>query len=392
MCYIFATDDTDKHGFFIRVYLCYPWLTPETIMQRIISFAVCFVFLLANQLLAGETPGIIVLKGHKGRVVCAAFSPDGKKVITGGSDKVAIIWDVESGNATLDNVDFGREYYGKEKEYFAKELKRFEGHDERKNFQGSTDWILSVAFSPDGKTVLTGASDRTARIWDVETGKELKKFAGHTNVAEGVWSAAFSPDGKKVVTTGGQDTTVLIWDVESGRELKKLVGHTREVRSAAFSPDGKRVVTGSYDYTARIWDVETGKELIMMERELFNSVAFSPDGKKVVTNGGKNAVIYDAESGEELKRLGAHLDFVNAVAFSPDGKKVLTCSKDDTVRIWDVETGKELEKLEWLGHYAHSAAFSPDGKKVVTSGIVGARVWDLERLPPPRVPPAIMDF
>ena len=114
-----------------------------------------------------------------------------------------------------------------------------------------------MAFSPDGKTVLTGSYDKTVRVWDAETGQEKAALKGHTEI---IWSVAFSPDGKtRPHRERGQDR-VKVWDAETGKEKAALKGHTREVRSVAFSPDGKRVLTGSEDRTVKVWDAETGQE------------------------------------------------------------------------------------------------------------------------------------
>jgi hypothetical protein len=117
--------------------------------------------------------------------------------------------------------------------------------------KGHTDGVLSAAFSPDGQRVVTASRDNTARLWDAKSGTEIAVLKGHT---KSVPSAAFSPDGKHVVTASN-DNTARLWDAESGTEIAVLKGHTKSVQSAAFSPDGKRVVTASGDNTARLWDV-----------------------------------------------------------------------------------------------------------------------------------------
>ncbi|KAJ6564303.1 WD40-repeat-containing domain protein, partial [Mycena capillaripes] len=125
--------------------------------------------------------------------------------------------------------------------------------------EGHTNWVTSVAFSPDGKRIVSGSYDHTVRIWDAETGAALREpLEGHTN---SVTSVAFSPDGNRIVS-GSYDATVRIWDAETGAALREpLEGHTDWVTSVAFSPDGKRIVSGSYDHTVHIWDAETGAAL-----------------------------------------------------------------------------------------------------------------------------------
>jgi len=146
-----------------------------------------------------------------------------------------------------------------------------------KTLKGHTGWVNSVAFSPDGKQIVSGGADKTLIIWDANTGKELQKLRGHTGPVK---SVAFSPDGKQVVS-GSDDRTLIIWDASSGRELQKLRGHTNSAYSVAFSPDGKKIASGG-STTLRIWDANSGKELQTIQARV-KSVAFRPDGKRIVS-------------------------------------------------------------------------------------------------------------
>jgi hypothetical protein len=151
-------------------------------------------------------------------------------------------------------------------------------------------------------------------------------------------SAAFSPDGSRIVTAS-QDNTARIWDAASGKEIAVLGGHKEPVNSAAFSPDGSRIVTASQDHTARIWDATSAKEIAVLRGpgdHTVESAAFSPDGSRVVTASlDLTARIWDAGSAKEITVLRGHEDFVTSAAFSPDGSRIVTASLDNTARIWD---------------------------------------------------------
>ena len=206
---------------------------------------------------------------------------------------------------------------------------------ERTNLAGHTGSVSAVAFSPDGKRVLTGSDDNTARLWDAATGNPVATLAGHKARVSAV---AFSPDGKRVLT-GSSDNTARLWDAATGNAVATLAGHTGSVSAVAFSPDGKRVLTGSGDTTARLWDAATGNAVATLAGHTgsVSAVAFSPDGKRVLTGSDDNtARLWDAATGNPVATLAGHTGSVSAVAFSPDGKRVLTGSSDTTARLWDI--------------------------------------------------------
>jgi len=301
---------------------------------------------------------LVVQDGHIGSVRSVAFSSDGKQVLTGSEDQLAIMWDVASGQRL-------------------------------RTFQGHTRLITSVAFSPDGKQVLTGSGDTTAIVWDAASAQKLRDFKGHTSP---VSSVVFSSDGKQVLTGSG-DKTAILWDAASGQKLRAYQGHTSELSSAAFSPDGKQVLTGSWDKTAILWDAASGQKLRTFQGHTswITSVAFSPDGKQVLTaSGDKTAILWDAASGRKLRAFKGHTSELSSAAFSPDGKQVLTGSWDNTAILWDAAIavqdasnplgtprGQKLHTLEGRTGRITSVAFSPDGKQVLTgSGDNTAILWD----------------
>lgn len=305
-----------------------------------------------------------VFKAHNKRFLSAVFSSDGSKVLTGATDKTANLWDTVSGQ----------------------ELLTFSGHE---------GLLFSAVFSPDGSKVLTASTDMTAKLWNALTGSELLTFFGHQGV---VFSAEFSPDGSKVLTASS-DKTAKLWDAVSGTELHTFSRHSDMVNSAVFSPDGRRILTASSDNSAKLWDAVTGRVIRTfsphnwVQRLLrfsvgrgdkINSAAFSPDGSKVLTasNDGK-VKLWDAESGKEIRTFLGHGNGgrgagVRSAVFSTDGRKILTASEDGAAMLWDAESGQELHTFSGPLTWVRSAEFSSDGSKVVISSDEGtAKIWAL---------------
>ena len=195
--------------------------------------------------------------------------------------------------------------------------------------RGTRAGSLAWRFSPDGTRIVTGSYDKTAKVWDAQTGTPLLELKGHTG---GCTSVAFSPDGTRIVT-GSEDKTAKVWDAGTGTPLLELKGHT-ELGAGAwrFSPDGTRIVTGSRDRTAKVWDAQTGTPLLDSRgtRTRSTSVAFSPDGTRIVTGSeDKTAKVWDARTGTPLLDLKGHTGEVSSVRFSPDGTRIVTGSGDD---------------------------------------------------------------
>jgi WD40 repeat protein len=246
---------------------------------------------------------------------------------------------------------------------------------------GHGSHVSSVAFSPDGRFVLSGSLDMTLKLWDVATGKLVRTFVG----GQGSNSVAFSPDGRTILS-GDWDNTLKLWNVATGELLRIIEGHSGGVRSVAFSPDGRTVLSGSFDQTVKHWDGYTGKLLRTFQAHtLFvTSVAFSSDGLTVLSGSGDNSVkLWDLTTGKLLRtfqgrQLADVTQSVQSVTFSPDGRTVLSGSGDKTLKLWDVATGRVLRTFLGHSHSVDAVAFSPDGRTALSgSHDATLKSWDV---------------
>ncbi|RXW12284.1 hypothetical protein EST38_g13570 [Candolleomyces aberdarensis] len=210
----------------------------------------------------------------------------------------------------------------------------------------------------------------------------LSELQGHTNTVRAV---AISPDGKRIVS-GSWDNTIRIWDMEKGAQVgEPLLGHGEAIYSVAISPDGKLIVSGSDDKTIRIWDAETGMQVgesLRGHEYSVRSVAFSHDGQRIISGSFDNTIrIWDAAAGTQVGvPLQGHTGSVRSVAISPNGKRIVSGSDDRTIRIWDAETGTQVgEPLQGHTNWVSSVAISPDGKRIVSGSRDNTiRIWDAE--------------
>lgn len=250
------------------------------------------------------------------------------------------------------------------------------------------DWVCAVTYSADGKYLVSaGGSEFTParnggkttgeiKVWD-RLSRALKgKLEGHTNK---IFAAVFSPDGK-TLATGAADQTIRLWNVESLQEQRVLKGHTDAISSLAWSPDGTVLASASWDKTVRLWNPNSGEQLATLtgSDELL-SVAVSPDGT-LVAAGGANWLItlWNIGSRERIAELSGHRGTVYAMAFSPDAVTLATGSGDETVRLWNIESRETKHVLRGHRSGISSVAFTPDGARLVSGALNDpVRIWNL---------------
>ncbi|MGD9144483.1 MAG: protein kinase [Anaerolineae bacterium] len=330
---------------------------------------------------------LLTLSGHSGPVRDVAFSPDGTRLATTGADEKVKVWSLGSGAIPSAGS-------------FQDMLRASAAGQELLTLSGHTGPVHGITFSPDGTRLATASEDRTGRVWDVSADQELPALFGHVGT---VWDAAFSPDGTRLATAG-EDRTARVWSLASsadpstdlgtgalGQEVLTLSGHSQDVNFVAFSPDGTRLATASYDGTAKVWSLASstaapGEALLTLSGHTgwVMCVAFSPDGTRLATTSADGtARVWDAASGDELITLPGHTGLVYAVAFSPDGTRLATASYDGTARVWSLASsaatsGQALLTLPGHTGWVFGIAFSPDGTRLATCGEDGTgRVWDV---------------
>jgi WD40 repeat protein len=325
---------------------------------------------------AADGKELHALRGHTGKILGLAFSPDNRRLASSSADGTVKVWDVAGG-----------------KEVFT--------------LRGHADQVTSVAFSPDGKRLASGSGDKTMKVWDAVLGKELFTYRGHTGA---VMSVAFGSDGQRVAS-GSLDRTVKVWDVTTGQEARTVTGFARgpeRITSLLLSPDRRQFLTSALTITAgdppgllhevRLWDLRTGREV----RTFFKGavaalpcLAFSPDGRHLAVShqepqqGEKGRVIiYDAASGKEVAKLASVSGATFSLAFSGDGQLLAVGEgsgpldeKGSRVSIWDVATGREVVKLPALPQgLVPALAFSSRGDRIAAA-ILNAESGGPEELP-----------
>jgi WD40 repeat protein/serine/threonine protein kinase len=320
-----------------------------------------------------------------------AFSPDGKHLalrgsgLPGGTIPMAI-WRVATGERekvfpgrrSFQYICFATDgaslYLGGDHDLSVWKPQQV---DELNSFPNHHDEVWTVAFSPDGETVLSGGNDRTLRLWDPETGRELITMRGHNAL---VSTAAFRPDGS-MVASGSFDAreNINLWDAANGQLIRTLAGHTDRVRSVSFAPDGDTLASAGSDRTIRLWDVLTGdpRGVLIGHDDAVRQVAFSPDGLTLASAGNDRTLrLWDVRTGRRLAAQPGRYP-VSATAFAPDGLTLASADESGFITLWDRATMAPRRVINGDDEEVRALAFSPDGRALASAGASRTiRVWD----------------
>jgi WD40 repeat protein/serine/threonine protein kinase/Flp pilus assembly protein TadD len=337
------------------------------------------------KLAAPEKP-MSTLRGHTDIIYALAYSSDGRRLVSAGLDGTVRVWNARHAPDawTLEGASgIGRFAYSAKAGRLAAQASSgiavWDARTGRERAQlktglpRSNSW-LPVALSPDGRYVVsTGEDETTIRLWDVEAQKELRVVGRHKEVR----SLAFSPDGVHLAS-GAIDGSVVLWDAAAAKQLFTLAGH-KGGSYLAFSPDGQRLASAGGDRKVKLWDTATGRELSTLRghREQVRVVAFSADGRRLVSGGtDKTAKLWDTVTGQLLYSFDGHGSVIEGVALSPDGLRLAAALRDGSVILWDTVHKREAITLQAGAAWSFGVAFSSDGSRLITSNDGTIKIWN----------------
>ncbi|MGC2631488.1 MAG: caspase family protein [Rhodomicrobium sp.] len=333
--------------------------------------------------------------GHMAIIKGLAFTPEGNFIVSTGDDKVIRIWDWQTGKTV--RAIRGQSGPGQEGKIFAMALSPdgrwlavggFLAHGHGVNdeavgdirlydfasgqvqalLKGHRDAVFALAFSADGKKLISGGGDSNAILWDVETQKPLHRLQGHRGQ---VYAVGFMPDGVRAVT-GSYDKTLRLWSVANGALIKEMAGHREKVQSLAISPVDSSIASGDVSGEIRLWDGNSGafEKVLAKQGGVVGFLRFSPDGSSLLSACGYTGCsdtqrIFNIVSGKELTAYAKHGNTVLASAFSPNGSLVATGGGEKfPIHVWDPKTGETKAVLEGTGQRGWAVGFSADGRSI----------------------------
>lgn len=332
-----------------------------------------------------------VLRGHADKVLAVAFFRDGQSVVTGGQDSTAKIWDIETATArfTLEGHQAAIEAVAVSPDdslvataSWDKTVRLWDAGTgaELAVFEGAKPQAFyGVAFSPDGVFLAAAGRDGTICLWNARTHQPVRTLEKH---AAPIWSLAFSRDG--VLASGSADRTAKLWHVGVGKQLKELStswSGTRPIRAVTYAPGGSVVAVATNDRTVHIRDAKTGDVLKVLHGHSaqVNCLAFSPDGARLASGSDDHGIkLWDWSAGEETSTLAGHAGPVHALVFTPTGKQLVSAGDDKIIRVWDVAAAKEAFALPGHEGAIRALALSSDGRTLASGGADRAiRIWDV---------------
>lgn len=390
------------------------------------------------------------LVGHRGEIHRIRFSPDGKRLVSAGRDRIVRLWDVATGALLLELRGHESEVwdtaFGPDGHHVAS-IGLHDGAVKLWGTERSPESIelvhapassgmlplWSLAFSPDGRILAAARASGTIQAWDLDRGTALylldrQETSGRgwvvfgpgsdmlatlddrrsivlrnpttgaeirtLDASQGSRVGVFSPDGRFLVAGNDTSGTIRVWEIATGRLVASLEGHTQPVGCLAFSSDGTRLASGSFDATVKVWDFAARKELIVYRGHSAGvvSVAFRPDGQAVASSSADSRThgevhIWDPRTVQDAQVLRGHAAYVSGLAFVPGGRRLATLGDDGVLKLWDQESGQETLSIAAHERNGLGLAISPDGCRLATSGADGVlRVWDSGPRPKAQTP------
>ena len=284
-------------------------------------------------------PRLLTLAGHRGKVLYAGFSPDGRTIAT-SDDRDVHLWDAATG----------------------RELVRMSGH---------TDSVFAVRFSPDGGLLATGGGDSTIRLWDGRSGRSLATLRGHQGRIDAL---AWAPDGQLLLSAG--EDGARLWDAAAARELDALGGDAAGVRVATIDPTGRYAALGGVGGRVDIVELDRRSMTSLQLGDSATALAFDGSGRLLTASWSGLAQVWRVPGGQQVFSLVGHGEKIDYAEFSPDRRWIVTAGRDGTARVWNAQTGEMAAVLRGHRGPVFRAHFDPSSERIVTAGADAAAVWE----------------